>query len=397
MAFTMEVPDGASIKKEIQEPFTMKVPDEAVIKKEVLDHDKPVPKEVTQLRDLAESNVAQIMTLDLDEFSKKRDILQSIESLGAGTMKHSEAENYLLQKTVGKLSKDGDDGSLVAKGLVDLQREFRRLDPSLIDFPRTGILGKLIDQIMDYCAKYQRAESAITNITVSLDRGRKTLETDNTTLEIEQQTMCILIKKLKNEIQLATLMDEEIEKQIEAARARKEDQEKIVFVTEEVLFPLRQRLMDMQTMIAVNHQGVMTTEVVIRNNKELIRGVERAKNITIPAFRYSVMIASALSNQKNVLEKILGFKDITERIIIGNSKMLKEQGPEIQKLAMQANISVEAIETAFANVTEALDSISNFRRDALSNMLDTINKYKELTAKGEEQIQKLEKGHKLAL
>ena len=379
MAFTMEVPDGASIKKE------------------VLDHDKPVPKEVTQLRDLAESNVAQIMTLDLDEFSKKRDILQSIESLGAGTMKHSAAENYLLQKTVGKLSKDGDDGSLVAKGLVDLQREFRRLDPSLIDFPRTGILGKLIDQIMDYCAKYQRAESAITNITVSLDRGRKTLETDNTTLEIEQQTMCILIKKLKNEIQLATLMDEEIEKQIEAARARNENQEKIVFVTEEVLFPLRQRLMDIQTMIAVNHQGVMTTEVVIRNNKELIRGVERAKNITIPAFRYSVMIASALSNQKNVLEKILGLKDITERIIIGNSKMLKEQGPEIQKLAMQANISVEAIETAFANVTEALDSISNFRRDALSNMLDTINKYKELTAKGEEQIQKLEKGHKLAL
>ena len=379
MAFTMEVPDGASIKKE------------------VLDHDKPVPKEVTQLRDLAESNVAQIMTLDLDEFSKKRDILQSIESLGAGTMKHSAAENYLLQKTVGKLSKDGDDGSLVAKGLVDLQREFRRLDPSLIDFPRTGILGKLIDQIMDYCAKYQRAESAITNITVSLDRGRKTLETDNTTLEIEQQTMCILIKKLKNEIQLATLMDEEIEKQIEAARARNEDQKKIVFVTEEVLFPLRQRLMDIQTMIAVNHQGVMTTEVVIRNNKELIRGVERAKNITIPAFRYSVMIASALSNQKNVLEKILGLKDITERIIIGNSKMLKEQGPEIQKLAMQANISVEAIETAFANVTEALDSISNFRRDALSNMLDTINKYKELTAKGEEQIQKLEKGHKLAL
>ena len=379
MAFTMEVPDGASIKKE------------------VLDHDKPVPKEVTQLRDLAESNVAQIMTLDLDEFSKKRDILQSIESLGAGTMKHSAAENYLLQKTVGKLSKDGDDGSLVAKGLVDLQREFRRLDPSLIDFPRTGILGKLIDQIMDYCAKYQRAESAITNITVSLDRGRKTLETDNTTLEIEQQTMCILIKKLKNEIQLATLMDEEIEKQIEAARARNEDQKKIVFVTEEVLFPLRQRLMDIQTMIAVNHQGVMTTEVVIRNNKELIRGVERAKNITIPAFRYSVMIASALSNQKNVLEKILGLKDITERIIIGNSEMLKEQGPEIQKLAMQANISVEAIETAFANVTEALDSISNFRREALSNMLVTINKYKELTAKGEEQIQKLETGHKLAL
>ena len=59
---------------------------------------------------------------------------------------------------------------------------------------------------------------------------------------------------------------------------RDEDPENVKFVTEEVLFPLRQRIMDMQQMIVVNQQGVMATEVVIRNNKELMRGVERARN-----------------------------------------------------------------------------------------------------------------------
>jgi uncharacterized protein YaaN involved in tellurite resistance len=155
--------------------------------------------------------------------------------------------------------------------------------------------------------------------------------------------------------------------------------------------------MDMQTMIAVNQQGVMTTEMVIRNNKELIRGVERAKDMTIPAFRNSLMIASALINQKNVLKKIQKLNEITEKIIIGNSEKLKEQGPEIQKLAMQASISVEAIETAFANVMEALDSISTFKQDALSNMKVTINQFAEFSVKGEELIQKLEKGQKLGL
>jgi uncharacterized protein YaaN involved in tellurite resistance len=377
--------------------FTMEVPDEAEIKKEVLEQVKPVPKEVAQLQAQAERNAADIWNMDIDEFSKKMEILQSIESVGADTMKRSAAKIYLLDVTVGKLSKDGDEGSPVAKSLMDLQREFRHLDPSRLDLPRTGILGKLLEQIMDYCAKYQKANDVIANTIVSLDRGRTTLKNDNTTLEIEQQAMRILTKKLKKETQLATLMDEEIEKQIEAARARNEDQEKIRFVTEEVLFPLRQRLMDMQTMIVVNQQGVMTTEIVIRNNKELIRGVERAKNVTIPAFRNSVMAASALHNQKNVLVTIQSLKVITERIIIGNSEKLKEQGPEIQKLAMQANISVEAMKTAFDNLMEALASISDFRRDALSNMLDTINLYKELAATGEEQIQKQEKGHKLAL
>jgi uncharacterized protein YaaN involved in tellurite resistance len=49
-------------------------------------------------------------------------------------------------------------------------------------------------------------------------------------------------------------------------KARNEDPEKVKFVTEEVLFPLRQRFMDMQQMIVVNQQGVMATEIVIRND-----------------------------------------------------------------------------------------------------------------------------------
>jgi uncharacterized protein YaaN involved in tellurite resistance len=376
--------------------FTMEVPDEAAIKNEVLEQVKPVPEEVARLQAVAESNVAEIMTLDIDEFAKKKDILGSIESFGADSMKLAATKNSLLQVTVGNLSKNGDEGGIVAKGLMDLQRELKDLDPSLIDFTRTGILGKLFDPIRAYFAKYQKADSAIADIIVSLDKGNTTLKNDNTTLEIEQQSMRDLTKKLMKEIQLGTLMDESIEKQIEAAKARNEDQEKVKFVTEEVLFPLRQRFMDMQQMIVVNQQGVMATEIVIRNNKELMRGVERAKNVTISALRISVMVASALYNQKIVLKKIQMLNDLTNIFISSNAQLLKKQGADIQKGSMEANISVETLKTAFADAVEALDSISTYKQEALPKMRDTINQFKELAAKGEEQIQQLEKGHKLA-
>ncbi|MFA6371203.1 MAG: toxic anion resistance protein [Methanothrix sp.] len=376
--------------------FTMDVPNEAAIKSDVLEQVKPVPEEVARLQAVAESNVAEIMTLDIDEFAKKKDILRSIESFGADSMKRSAAKNSLLQVTVGNLAKDGDEGGLVAKGLMDLQRELKYLDPSLIDFTRTGILGKLFDPIRAYFAKYQKAESVIADIIVSLDKGETTLKNDNTTLEIEQQAMRDLTKKLIKEIQLGILMDESIETQIEAAKARNEDPEKVKFVTEEVLFPLRQRFMDMQQVVVVNQQGVMATELVIRNNKELMRGVERAKNVTINALRISVTVASALYNQKIVLTKIQMLNEMTENLIRDNARVLKEQGPEIQKQSMDANISVETLKTAFADITDALDSISTYKQDALPKMRDTINQFKELAAKGEEQIQKLEKGHKLA-
>ena len=210
--------------------FTMVVSDEASIKSEVEEQVKPVSEEVAQLQAVAKSNAAEILTLDIDEFAKKKYILQSIESFGADSMKSSAAKNSLLQVTVGNLSKDGDEGGVVAKGLMDLNRELKDLDPSLIDFTTTGIFGKLFNPVRDYFARYKKADSAIADIIVSLDKGKTILKNDNTTLEIEQQALHNLTKKLMKEIQLGTLMDESIEMHIEAAKARNEDQEKVKFV-----------------------------------------------------------------------------------------------------------------------------------------------------------------------
>ncbi len=308
-------------------------------------------------------------------------------------MKSSAAKNSLLLVTVGNLSRDGDEGGVVAKGMMDLNRELKDLDPSRIDFTKTGILGKVFDPVRAYFARYQKADSAIADIIASLERGKAILRNDNTTLEIEQQALRSLTKKLLKEIQLGILMDRSIEMQIEAARARNEDPEKVRFVTEEILFPLRQRIMDMQQMVVVNQQGVMAMEVVIRNNKELMRGVERAKTVTISALRTSVTVAGALYHQKVVLKKIELLNETTNDIIRSTSQMLKDQGAEIHMRSMEANISVEGMKAAFADAMEALESISNYKQEALPKMRDVINQFKELAAKGEEQIQKLEKGH----
>ena len=375
--------------------FTMELPNEAAIKNEVLQQVKPVPGEVAQLQAVAEGNVAEILTLDIGEIAQKKFILQSIESFGADSMKSSAAKNSMLQMTVGSLSRDGDEGGVVSKGLIKLHRELEDLDPSLIDFTKTGILGLVFNPIRAYFARYQKAESAIVEIIASLDKGKKSLKNDNTTLEIEQQALRDLTRKLMKEVQLGVLMDESIEKQIDAARSRNEEPEKIKFVAEEILFPLRQRIMDMQQMIVVNQQGVMATEVVIRNNKELMRGVDRAKTVTISALRIGVMVAGALYNQKIVLKKIQMLNETTNSIISGTSHMLKVQGAEIQRQSMETAVSVETLKNAFADVMDALDSISSYKQEALPRMRDTVNQFRELAAKGEEQIHQLESGHKI--
>lgn len=193
------------------------------------------------------------------------------------------------------------------------------------------------------------------------------------------------------------LMDSEIESQIEAAKLRQESEDKILFITEEVLFPLRQRLMDLQQMLVVNQQGIMAIEVVMRNNKELMRGVDRARNVTVSALKISVTVASALYNQRIVLKKIELLNQTTDTLISGTSKMLKDQGAAIHKQSLETNISVDTMKQAFVDVLSALDSISTYKQEALPRMRETISQFRELANEGESRILRLEKGQKLGL
>ncbi|WP_135548153.1 toxic anion resistance protein [Paenibacillus cymbidii] len=377
--------------------FSMEVPSQETIKAAIEQEVKPVPEEVAKLKEAADANVAAIMSLDLDSLDKRREILQSIDTFGMKTMRSSSDKNALLQVTVGKLSKTGDEGGQVARGLAELHTQLKDLDPSLIDFTKTGFLGKLFNPLRAYFLKYQRADEMIADIIVSLDKGKSTLKNDNTTLEIEQMALRDLTKKLQKEIELGVLMDQTIESQVEQAKVRNEDPDKIRFITEEVLFPLRQRLMDLQQMLVVNQQGIVAIEVVIRNNKELIRGVDRAKNVTISALKISVTVASALYNQKIVLKKIELLNQTTNELIAGTSRMLKNQGAEIHKQALQSSVSVDTLKQAFSDVLEALDSISTFKQEALPQMRDTIEQFRDLAEEGEKQIQRLERGHQLGI
>lgn len=377
--------------------FSMQVVNEEEVKAAIEEEIKPVPEEIVKLKEVADKNVEMIMSLDLESLGERKEILQSIETFGLHTMKSSSQKNSLLQVTIGNLSKTGDEGGQVAKDLAELQIKLKDLDPSVIDFAKKGFLGKIFNPIRAYFQKYEKADEAISDIVASLDKGRATLKNDNTTLEIEQQTLRSLTKTLEKEIKLGTLMDQSIEAQIEQAKARDEEPERIRFITEEVLFPLRQRLMDLQQMLVVNQQGIMAFEVVIRNNKELIRGVDRAKTVTISALRIAVTVASALYNQKIVLEKIEVLNQTTNAIIAGTSKMLKEQGVAIQKQAMETNISVDTLKEAFTDVLSALDSISIYKQEALPKMRGTIEQFRQLATIGEQQIQRLEKGSQLNL
>ena len=371
--------------------FSMNVCDTEEIKNEVIDAVKPEKEEVKKLKVLSDNNVEAVMNLDMDSLEDRKLILKSIDEFGLDTMQKSSQKNALLEVSIKNLSKMGDEGGEVAIGLTELQRAMKDLDPSMIDFTKKGFFGRVANPIRTYFDKYQKADNVINDIMESLEKGKITLKNDNTTLEIEELSMRDLTKKLAKEIEMGIMMDEEISDALNKAKVNNDDPDRISFVSEEILFPLRQRIMDMQQMIVVNQQGIIAIEVIRRNNKELIRGVDRAKNVTISALRTATIVASALYNQKIVLKKIDLLNKTTNDLISGTSKMLKEQGAEIQRQSIESNISVDTLKSAFSDTLEALNAISSYKQEALPRLKETISQFKELADLGEKQISKLEK------
>jgi len=76
----------------------------------------------------------------------------------------------LLQVTVGNLAQDGDEGGIVAKGLMELPAGIKNLDPSLIDSPGPGILASCLTDQGLFC---QIPESRVRRLRISLSLWTK--------------------------------------------------------------------------------------------------------------------------------------------------------------------------------------------------------------------------------
>ncbi len=371
--------------------FTLDIPEKEEIEKIVEEEVKLAPEEVEGISEESKAKGDEILALDIDSSQGRMDIRNAIETFGSDVVKQSAKKNELLKTRLNELSKAGEEGGAVAAGLEELSRQMKDLDPTGIDFTKKGLFGKLFNPIRGYFDKFQTADGAIADIVKSLEQGAGVLQDDNVTLELEQASLRDLTKQLNRKMQLGEDLDKYLTTNIEKLRSEGGDEEKLKFIEEEVLFPLRQRMVDFSQMQAVNQNGIVAMEVIRKNNLELIRSVNRAQTVTVSALTTAVTVAGALFNQKIVLEKVKALNAATNNMIAATSTMLKEQGVEVQKQAIESNIDVDTMKTAFKDTLEALESISTYKQEALPKLRKTIDEFRDMTDEGEKILQRMEK------
>lgn len=382
----------------------MAIPDNEALKKELnLVEVKDVKLEDTAMQDLetkADSFVENLVDFSNEDIDAQESKKAAVEMLGEKTQKEAAHRSQMLQRPIKDLQTRSQDGGEVSSALIDLKLKVEELDPNKIDFGKPGwgtrVLGVIPvvgNPLKKYFSRYEKSQTIIDAILNSLKNGEKQLKRDNIMLLEDQKKMRIMTLKLEKLIKLGEMVDTKLQYKLE--REITPEDPKAKFIEEELLFPLRQRIMDLQQQLAVNQQGVLAIEIIIRNNRELIRGVNRAINVTVNALQVAVTVALALAHQKIVIDKIAAVNETTSNLISATAARLKTQGAEIHKQAASSMLDAEKLKGAFNDIKAALDDISSFRKEALPRMAQTILEFDELTQKGEEAIKKFEKGNKV--
>src|SRR3954468_18404930 len=301
----------------------------------------------------------------------------------------AESSNRLLKSPVRAISTDGlASGSKVGSTLVELRRTVEDLDPSEAKGARK-ILGVLPfgDKLTDYFRRYESAQTHLDAILHALRDGQDELRKDNASLNLEKTQLWAAMGRLNQYVYVAERLDAQLSAKIADLEATDPDRARAL--RDDVLFYVRQKHQDLLTQLAVSIQNYLAIDVVIKNNLELVKGVDRASTTTVSALRTAVIVAQALSNQKLVLDQITALNETTSNLIQRTSEMLRDNSVQIQQQAASATIGLPQLQAAFANIYQTMDAIDTFKVQALDSMAATVGVLQTEVSKSQEYLDRV--------
>ena len=357
------------------ETLTPPAPVQAVSQTQAEGMVKLEPTALQRLDDKVAEFVDIVLRADVhsDGFTEK---VNAIHTLGNADIRAAaNVSNRMLERPV-QAMEGGlfDESSSVSRSLVDLRATIEDLDPArqgdLLAPKKLFGLIPFGNRLRDYFLRYQSAQDHINSILKSLYSGQDELRKDNAAIEQEKVNLWNIMQRLEQYVYVGKKIDTMLESRVAEVEGRQPEKARVI--KEKMLFYVRQKVQDLLTQLAVSIQGYLALDMIRKNNLELIKGVDRASTTTVSALRTAVMVAQALTNQKLVLDQIGALNKTTGNLIESTSNLLKGQSAAIHQQAASATLDLKQLRTAFANVYQAMDMMSDYKVKALDTMRQTV-------------------------
>lgn len=313
------------------------------------------------------------------EFTSKLGI---IDALAVKEIREASlTSNRILQRPMQEALQQAPQAR-VGSTLTELRRTVETLNPAVLQHPVKRFLRTIpfADRLRDYFDGYRSAQSHLDAITKSLAQGQDELRKDNAVIEGERMALFQSMEKMREYAALTEALDIALSQKAAVVEAAG-DTVRAESLRSEALYSVRQKHQDLLTQLAVAMQGYMALDLMYRNNRELIKGVDRALTTTLSALRTAIIVSQALTNQRLVLSQITVLNQSTSSLMASTSEMLQSQGADINQKAAATAVELAKLELAFSNVFATMDAIDAFRDQSVVTMGQTVKALEDQVVK----------------
>lgn len=341
--------------------------------------------------------VDDIMKADINS-QRLKEIVASIETMGNDVARrNAAAHKRLLEKPLRHLKGESSDPTLqVLEQLNNLRTMAIKLNPKeaqsfknnkLFGFNIPFNLGRKADDVVQ---NFRNSEDQLNDISNNLRAGRDELEADNIAMEDERSQQYARLSEHEQNAYLAEVLYKRLAKRVESIRDT--DPLRASAIETELMYPLGQKRLDFLQDMTVAMNSYMSYQTIIQNNRELIRGVNRAITTTMQALSDAVIQSQLLDRQGRILEGLQALNQTASDIIEANAKRNEEQGIAIARGAAKSTLDIEALSRTMESIVRTVEGVQKYRAESLVVMEQGAEMLKGLVNRGKEGLDIIAQG-----
>lgn len=375
---------------------------ELVETEDVLEESKAVEAVSTNMA-IKDTMALELMTEQLLDTSVAFGVPESIiQNIDKDEVERLQKLSQALEVPLSALSESGDTAAEeVIASLTNLRDKVTEILPANNNLEETfisGLIAKITGNtaVKKYLNKFKTVNSVIEEISAKLNQGGVRLRELNTIYLVDKERYRATSLSIANKVKILEALEVRVQNKMNELTSE-EDAANKDFLETEVLYPLTAKIQDSHQLLAVAAQGVLSLDILIKNNKELINSTKRTQTLTVAALRIGALVAAGLAEEGKTLDAINRTNKVTGDILESNGKMLKERGADIHKRASSAMINMDQMTNALTDTLAAINDIEKYKREAIPQMRETASKLRVMNNSIERNIKKIEVGEKVAI
>lgn len=321
-------------------------------------------------------NIANLSTEELEKYRRLNSSLSvndinSISSFGSELQETMAkySNNFLSSVRTSKCDEIGTliDNLLTELGYIDIEDfdDSSALKRTLLRIP---VVNKLFKSVNKVLAKYDTIDKNVDTISKKITAIRMLALRDNNALQVMFDNNIEYGKQIEELIIAGKIKVQEIENMLKEMESHPENYDAYEIQDVQVFKNnLEKRLNDMLTLRYVIKQSLPQIRTVQYNNLSISDKAQSIISTTIPVWRNQLSISVALYNQKNSIEAQRKIADTTNKILVKNAEILKQNSIYAAQENERSVVDIETLRETTQKLIETLREVQSIHVEAERN------------------------------